>query len=53
MNLATIMIHAHADHEMKRRAIEKTLADICNVATDATVLDSFDNDTLKRLCGSQ
>ena len=37
--------------EMKRRAIEKASSDICNVGTDATVPDSFDDDTLKRLYG--
>ena len=36
---------------MKRRAIEKASSDICNVGTDATVPDSFDDDTLKRLYG--
>ena len=50
-NLETTLIYAHADTEMKRRAIEKASADICNVGTEATVPDSFDDDTLKRLYG--
>ena len=50
-NLETTLIYAHADTEMKRRAIEKASSDICNVGTDATVPDSFDDDTLKRLYG--
>ncbi|MBR2913257.1 MAG: tyrosine-type recombinase/integrase [Oscillospiraceae bacterium] len=50
-NLETTLIYAHADTEMKRRAIEKASSDICNVGTDATMPDSFDDDTLKRLYG--
>lgn len=50
-NLETTLIYAHADTEMKRRAIEKASSDICDVAAHATVPDSFDDDTLKRLYG--
>lgn len=50
-NLETTLIYAHADTEMKRRAIEKASSDICTVGTDATMPDSFDDDTLKRLYG--
>lgn len=50
-NLETTLIYAHADTEMKHRAIEKASSDICTVGADATVPDSFDDDTLKRLYG--
>lgn len=50
-NLETTLIYAHADTEMKRRVIEKASSDICDIAAHATVPDSFDGDTLKRLYG--
>ena len=50
-NLETYLIGTHADTEMKRRAIEKVSSNIGNVGTDATVPDSFDDNTLKRLYG--
>lgn len=50
-NLKTPLIYAQADTEMKRRGIEKAASDICNVGSDATMPDSLDDDTLKRLYG--
>lgn len=45
------LIYAHADTEMKRRAIEKASSDICEVNARSAVPDVLDDDTLKRLYG--
>ena len=50
-NLETTLIYAHADTEMKRRAIEKASSDICEVNARSAVPDVLDDDTLKRLYG--
>ena len=49
--LMLTLIYAHADTEMKRRAIEKASSDICEVNARSAVPDVLDDDTLKRLYG--
>ena len=51
--LMLTLIYAHADTEMKRRAIEKASSDICEVNARSAVPDVLDDDTLKRLYGLQ
>ncbi len=50
-NLETTLVYAHADTEMKRRAIEKASSGICEIDASSDTPDSFDDDTLKRLYG--
>ena len=50
-NLETTLIYAHADTEMKRKAIEKASPAICEIAIGADDSNSLDDDTLKRLYG--
>lgn len=45
------MIYAHADTEMKRKAIEKASAGICEIDAGKIDPDALDDDTLKRLYG--
>ena len=50
-NLETTLIYAHADTEMKRKAIEKASAGICEIDAGESNPDTLDDDTLKRLYG--
>lgn len=50
-NLETTLIYAHADTEMKGKAIEKASSGICEIAIGADDPNSLDDDTLKRLYG--
>ena len=50
-NLETTLIYAHADTEMKRKAIEKASAGICEIDAGESDPDILDDDTLKRLYG--
>ncbi len=50
-NLETTLIYAHADTEMKRKAIEKASAGICEIDAVESAPDTLDDDTLKRLYG--
>lgn len=50
-NLETTLIYAHADTEMKRKAIEKASAGICEIDAGESDPDTLDDDTLKRLYG--
>ena len=50
-NLETTLIYAHADTEMKRKAIEKASAGICEIDAGKIDPDTLDDDTLKRLYG--
>ena len=50
-NLETTLIYAHADTEMKRRAIEKASSEICEIAIGADDPNSLDDDTLNHLYG--
>ena len=50
-NLETTLIYAHADTEMKRKAIEKASQGICDVSVAKEDPNDLDDDTLKRLYG--
>ncbi len=50
-NLETTLIYAHADTEMKRKAIEKASSGICEIDAVESAPDTLDDDTLKRLYG--
>jgi len=50
-NLETILIYAHADMEMMRKAIEKASSVVCEIAVGADVPNSLDDDILKRFMG--
>lgn len=53
-NLETTLIYAHADTEMKRKAIEKATSGKCDISTRITALpalDVNDDEVLKRLYG--
>ena len=50
-NLETTLIYAHADTEMKRKAIEKTSAGICEIDPVKNDPEPLDDDMLKRLYG--
>ena len=50
-NLETTLIYAHADTEMKRKAIEKASSGICEIDAVESTPDTLDDDTLKRLYG--
>lgn len=50
-NLETTLIYAHADTEMKRKAIEKAASSICDIHPVRDDPDTLDDDTLKRLYG--
>ena len=50
-NLETTLIYAHADTEMKRKAIEKASSGIRVIDAVENTPDTFDDDTLKRLYG--
>ncbi len=50
-NLETTLIYAHADTEMKRKAIEKASSGICDMDAASEISNDLDDDTLKRLYG--
>lgn len=49
--LKTTLIYAHADTDMKRKAIEKAFAGICEIDAGESDPDALNDDTLKRLYG--
>lgn len=50
-NLETTLIYAHADTEMKRKAIEKASTGICEIDIGVNDPNVLDDDVLKRLYG--
>ena len=50
-NLETTLIYAHADTEMKRKAIEKASTGICEIDIGVNDSNVLDDDVLKRLYG--